>query len=315
MDLFIRGKMKEIKLIASKDNIRLDLYISQNIQDVSRTTIKKLINEGMILLNGKVDKSKTIVKLGDTIEIKIPNKKNTDIIAQNIKLDIIYEDDYILAVNKPQGMVVHPAPGSEDETLVNALLNYTDKLSCINEQRRGIVHRLDKDTSGIVICAKNDETHLKLVEMFAQRKLIKKYYAVCNGIFNKHNGYIDAPIGRSQQDRKKMTVTTKNSKNALTEYKIISQSNRYALVDLTLHTGRTHQLRVHLKHINHPIVGDMKYGLKNEKTNLNGQLLHAYHVEFIHPILNKKMNLYAKLPKYFIEFIKEKNLKWDNKKS
>lgn len=207
-------------------------------------------------------------------------------------------------------MVVHPAAGNEEHTLVNALLNHC-KLSMINSERPGIVHRLDKDTTGLIICAKDDETHLKLVEMFANREINKKYLAICNGSFSKENGLIDKPIGRDEKDRKKMSVKSKSGKAAITEYNVLISNLKYSLVDVTLHTGRTHQIRVHFSSLNHPIIGDETYGNKNEKIKANGQMLHSYYLEFSHPITDENLSFTVLPDDYFFSILNKTGLEFN----
>lgn len=300
--------MTELKYICDKE-IRCDAFLSLKISDLSRTSIQKLIKENLVLVNGKNVKPNIILKIGDEIFVSIPEKKETKLIAEDIKLDIVYEDDYIIILNKPRNMVVHPAVGNEEHTLVNALLNHC-KLSMVNTERPGIVHRLDKDTTGLIICAKDDETHLQLVEMFSNRAIKKKYLAICNGSFSKEHGFIDKPIGRDEKDRKKMSVKSKSGKDALTEYSILSSNLKYSLVRVTLHTGRTHQIRVHFSSLNHPIVGDETYGNKNEKIKANGQMLHAYNLEFLHPITNENMNFTVLPDEYFFSILNKTGLEF-----
>ena len=207
-------------------------------------------------------------------------------------------------------MVVHPAVGNEKHTLVNALLNHC-KLSMINSERPGIVHRLDKDTTGLIICAKDDETHLKLVEKFSNREITKKYLAICNGNFSKENGLIDKPIGRDEKDRKKMSVKSKSGKAAITEYNVLISNLKYSLVDVTLHTGRTHQIRVHFSSLNHPIIGDETYGKKNEKIKANGQMLHSYYLEFSHPITDENLSFTVLPDDYFFSILNKTGLEFN----
>lgn len=225
-------------------------------------------------------------------------------------MDIIYEDEYMIVVNKCRNMVVHPANGNEEHTLVNALLNHCN-LSMINPNRPGIVHRLDKDTTGLIVCAKDDKTHLKLVEMFSNREINKKYLAICNGVFINKHSIINKPIGRDEKDRKKMSVNSKNAKMAITEYSILAENEKYSLVDVKLHTGRTHQIRVHFSSLNHPIVGDETYGNKNEKIKAKGQMLHAYSLNFIHPITKKNMNFFKLPDEYFFQILKKTAINFD----
>lgn len=301
--------MTELKYISDK-KIRCDVFLSEKISNLSRTSIQKLIKEKLVFVNGKNIKPNVILEIGDEITVSIPDKKEITLVAEDIALDIVYEDDYIIIINKPRNMVVHPAAGNEEHTLVNALLNHC-KLSMINSERPGIVHRLDKDTTGLIICAKDDETHLKLVEMFSNREINKKYLAICNGSFSKENGFIDKPIGRDEKDRKKMSVKSKSGKEALTEYNVLISNLKYSLVDVTLHTGRTHQIRVHFSSLNHPIVGDETYGNKNEKIKANGQMLHSYYLEFLHPITEENLSFTVLPDEYFFSILNKTGLEFN----
>ena len=301
--------MTELKYISDK-KIRCDVFLSEKISNLSRTSIQKLIKEKLVFVNGKNIKPNVILEIGDEITVSIPDKKEITLVAEDIALNIVYEDDYIIIINKPRNMVVHPAAGNEEHTLVNALLNHC-KLSMINSERPGIVHRLDKDTTGLIICAKDDETHLKLVEMFANREVKKKYLAICNGSFSKENGLIDKPIGRDEKDRKKMSVKSKSGKEALTEYNVLTSNLKYSLVDVTLHTGRTHQIRVHFSSLNHPIVGDETYGNKNEKIKATGQMLHSYYLEFLHPITEENLSFTVLPDEYFFSILNKTGLEFN----
>lgn len=301
--------MTELKYISDK-KIRCDVFLSEKISNLSRTSIQKLIKEKLVFVNGKNIKPNVILEIGDEITVSIPDKKEITLVAEDIALNIVYEDDYIIIINKPRNMVVHPAAGNEEHTLVNALLNHC-KLSMVNSERPGIVHRLDKDTTGLIICAKDDETHLKLVEMFSNREINKKYLAICNGSFSKENGFIDKPIGRDEKDRKKMSVKSKSGKEALTEYNILTSNLKYSLVDVTLHTGRTHQIRVHFSSLNHPIVGDETYGNKNEKIKANGQMLHSYYLKFLHPITKENLSFTVLPDEYFFSILNKTGLEFN----
>ena len=301
--------MTELKYISDK-KIRCDVFLSEKISNLSRTSIQKLIKEKLVFVNGKNIKPNVILEIGDEITVSIPDKKEITLVAEDIALDIVYEDDYIIIINKPRNMVVHPAAGNEEHTLVNALLNHC-KLSMINSERPGIVHRLDKDTTGLIVCAKDDETHLKLVEKFSNREINKKYLAICNGSFSKENGFIDKPIGRDEKDRKKMSVKSKSRKEALTEYNVLTSNLKYSLVDVTLHTGRTHQIRVHFSSLNHPIVGDETYGNKNEKIKANGQMLHSYYLEFLHPITEENLSFTVLPDEYFFSILNKIGLEFN----
>lgn len=282
-------------------NIRIDKFMSDKIDFVTRSYAQKLIDDGNVLVNDGCVKSNYKVKPGDEIEIIVPHLKEPEIIPENIPIDVVYEDEYMLVVNKPQGMVVHPAAGNYTGTLVNALLYHCgDTLSGINgEKRPGILHRIDKDTSGLLMVAKCDEAHLKLSEQIKEHSLTRAYKALVHGGFSVDNGRIDLPIGRHPLDRKKMTVTEKNSREAVTNYNVIERFGKYTFVECILETGRTHQIRVHMSHNGHPIVGDKTYGVKKEEFNLSGQLLHAYKIGFIHPADNKYMEFTSEIPEYY----------------
>jgi 23S rRNA pseudouridine1911/1915/1917 synthase len=286
--------------VGEEDNERLDTYIADELDEISRTYIQKLIKENLVLVNGKTMKARYLVKEGDYIRIELPQPKKLEINAENIPIDIVYEDEDVVIVNKSQGMVVHPAPGNYNGTLVNALLYHIDSLSSINGIiRPGIVHRLDKDTSGLLIIAKNDVSHKILSEELKERKIKRVYIALAHGIIKNDEGTVNAPIGRHSVDRKKMTVTDKNSKEAITHYKVLKRFNNYTFVELSLETGRTHQIRVHLAHINHPIVGDPVYSKGKNEFNLNTQLLHAKKLGFIHPTKKEYMEFQADSPENF----------------
>jgi len=282
-------------------NKRIDKLLSDKIDFVTRSYAQKLIDDGNVLVNDGYVKSNYKVKAGDEIEVTVPQLKEPEIIPENIPIDVVYEDEYMLVVNKPQGMVVHPAAGNYTGTLVNALLYHCgDTLSGINgEKRPGILHRIDKDTSGLLMVAKCDEAHLKLSEQIKEHSLTRAYKALVHGGFSADNGRIDLPIGRHPLDRKKMTVTEKNSREAVTNFNVIERFGKYTFVECILETGRTHQIRVHMSHNGHPIVGDKTYGVKKEEFNLSGQLLHAYKIGFIHPADNKYMEFTSEIPDYY----------------
>ncbi len=281
---------------------RIDKYLSKNT-DMSRSLIAKMIKSGFILVNGEEIKVNYITKLNDVIEIDETFKVESDIEPEDIKLDIVYEDDDIIVVNKPSGMVVHPGNGNKNHTLVNALMFHTNKLSDINgEIRPGIVHRIDKDTSGLMLVAKNNKAHEILAEDFKNKKVKREYIALLKGVLNENSNTIDAPIGRDQTDRKKMIVTPINSKNAITHMKVLKRYKKYTLVSCILETGRTHQIRVHAKYINHPIYNDPVY--TNDKTTPFGQFLHSKTIDFIHPIKKIPMHFECDLPTYFSDFLK-----------
>lgn len=290
----------EILLTSDRDNERIDVYVSNQLQDMSRSSIQKLISDGNITVNNRKVKSNYKVKLNDSILVILPEPEVLDISAENIPIDIFYEDNDLAVINKPQGMVVHPAPGHFSGTLVNALMYHLKNLSSINGvMRPGIVHRLDMNTSGLMLVAKNDKSHNFLAKCLKEHSINRIYYALVEGNIKSDSGTIDAPLGRSEKDRKKRTVTYKNSKTAVTNYWVVERYGSYSLVKLKLETGRTHQIRVHMKYIGHPVVGDDVYGSKINKFNLKGQLLHSKSVGFIHPTTGDYMEFDSELPDYF----------------
>ena len=285
-----------------ENNIRIDKYLSNNT-DLSRTLISKMIDNGYILVNDKLTKNNYKVKENDIIKIDESFKEETNIEPEEMKLNIVYEDNDIMIVNKPSGMVVHPGNGNYSGTLVNGLMYYTNSLSDINgEVRPGIVHRIDKDTSGLIIIAKNNKTHEILSDYFKNKTIIRTYIALVKGEISTNSGTIDAPIGRSDKDRKKMAVTSKNSKNAITHFTVLKRYKGYTLIKCKLDTGRTHQIRVHMNYIGHPVYNDPVY--TNDKCSDFGQFLHSYSMEFIHPITKEKIYFECPLPEYFTEFLK-----------
>ncbi len=279
--------------------IRVDKYISDNIADITRSAVQGLICGGNILVNGKAVGKNYKIRSGDEITVNIPEPQPLDAVAEDIPLNIVYEDDDLLVVNKPKGMVVHPAHGNYTGTLVNALLHHCGgSLSGINGViRPGIVHRIDKNTSGLLIIAKNDKAHVGLAEQIKVHSFTREYEAIAVGAFKEESGTIDAPIGRHHTDRKKMCVTQENSKNAVTHYEIIRQYGGFAHVRLRLETGRTHQIRVHLAYIGHPVLGDDVYGKPYK--GLEGQCLHARKIGFVHPTTDEYLEFTNELPDYF----------------
>lgn len=289
---------------SNKNNLRVDTYIVDEITDISRSSVQKLIVKGNVTVNDKVVKQNYKVRIGDIIKITIPDPVQLDVKPEDIDIDIFYEDDDVAIVNKPQGLVVHPAPGNTEGTLVNALLFKLNKLSSINGViRPGIVHRIDKNTSGLLMIAKNDKAHNCLSKQLKDHTVNRIYYALVEGIIIEDKGKIDASIGRSQKDRKKMAVTSKNSKRAVTNFEIIERFKKFTYVKLKLETGRTHQIRVHMKYIGHPVVGDTIYGYKNAKFGLKGQLLHAKTIGFVHPRTREYIEFNSELPKYFDDIL------------
>ena len=294
-------------IVEEKDNgKRLDAYIASQNTEITRTSAQRLIQEEHILVNGKKQKVAYKVTVGDEITLEEVEAKQIELKAQDIPINIIYEDKDIIVVNKPKGMVVHPANGNPDGTLVNAVMaKCGDSLSGIGgEIRPGIVHRLDKDTSGLIIVAKNDKAHVKLSDQLKNHEIKKTYIALVRGVVKENEATIDMPIGRSTSDRKKMAVT-KNGKNAVTHIKVLKRYNKYTLLEISIETGRTHQIRVHLSHIGYPIIGDYIYSNGKNEFGVVGQCLHAKKLEFLHPITNKKLELEAPLPDYFEKILKE----------
>ena len=298
--------MAKINLVVDEDNIdiRLDSFIADNTE-ISRSQIQKLIDNGSILLNGEKTNKKYKTQLDDIIEFNYEEKTLTDILPQDIPLDIVYEDEDVIVINKPKNMVVHPAVGNVDGTIVNALLYHCKELSDINGYYRpGIVHRIDKNTSGLLVCAKNNTAHAFLSEQLKDKTCYRKYYAIVNGVIENNEGEINAPIGRSEKDRQTMTVTPKNSKEAITEFKVLERYDNSTLIECELKTGRTHQIRVHMKYINHSVFNDNKYSKK--VIDETGQYLHAYYLSFIHPKTKKRVEFTTEMPEYMKEYIKEK---------
>ena len=296
--------MTEMKIFVVEEEdkgTRLDQYLVKQL-DLTRTRVQNLIKENNIKVNNEKTKVAYKIEPNDSVRVYIPEVVEKDIEAEDIKLDIVYQDGDIAIINKYSGMVVHPAHGHYSGTLVNAILFQIKDLSGINgEMRPGIVHRLDKDTSGLIIVAKNDKAHTKLTEMFKNKEIKKTYLAIVKGKVSKETGRIETNIGRDEKDRKKMSVSRdeKKGKLAITTYKVIDSNERYSLLDVNIETGRTHQIRVHMKHIGYPILGDIVYGRPDNK--IMRQMLHAYKLEFKHPITSEEMVLEAQLPKDFVE--------------
>ena len=302
-----------IQYIVKENGKRLDAYVSSQNEDITRTSAQRMIEQGNILVNGKKQKVSYKVSEGDVITIEEIKPQEIELKAQDIPIDIIYEDNDIIVVNKPKGMVVHPANGNPDGTLVNAILAMCkDSLSGIGgEIRPGIVHRLDKDTSGLLIVAKNDKAHVNMSEQIKNHEVKKTYIALVRGVVKENQATIDMPIGRSNSDRKKMAVN-KNGKNAITHIKVLKRYDKYTLLEVNIETGRTHQIRVHLSHIGYPIVGDYTYSNGKNEFDVIGQCLHAQKLEFKHPITQKDMCLEAELPQYFkdiLDKLKDREIK------
>lgn len=294
--------------IVNEAGKRLDAYVSSQNEEITRTSAQKLIEQGNILVNGKKQKVSYKVLVGDVITIEEVQAQPIELKAQEIPIEVIYEDNDIIVVNKPKGMVVHPANGNPDGTLVNAIMAICkDSLSGIGgEIRPGIVHRLDKDTSGLIIVAKNNKAHVNMSEQIKNHEVKKTYIALVRGIIKENEATIDMPIGRSNSDRKKMAVT-KNGRNAITHIKVLKRYEKYTLLEVNIETGRTHQIRVHLSHIGYPIIGDYTYSNGKNEFGVVGQCLHAKKLEFRHPITGKDMILEAPLPEYFEDILQKLN--------
>ncbi len=289
---------------------RLDKVISENTPGLSRSSAQKLIEDALVTLNGKTVSKSRKTSQGDVISFVLPEPKELEAVAQDIPVEIVYEDDSLLVVNKPKGMVVHPAAGNPDKTLVNALLFHCKgRLSSINGViRPGIVHRIDKDTSGLLIVAKTDDAHTFLAEQIKEHSFRREYRAVVIGKMPRDEGTVDAPLGRSRNDRKKQAVNGLNPRNAVTHYKVLERYPGYDFCSFTLETGRTHQIRVHCAHLGHPVAGDLVYGpQKCNIPGLEGQCLHAAVIGFIHPVTKEYMEFSAPLPDYFINVLKKIN--------
>lgn len=282
---------------------RLDLFLSENLEGMSRSYVQGIIEKDAVRVNGKQKKSNYKMKLNDEVSIDIPNPVELQVEPENIPINIVYEDSDVIVVNKPQDMVVHPAPGNYNGTLVNALLYHCKDLSGINGViRPGIVHRIDKDTTGILVIAKNDNAHNKLALQLKDHTMTRTYYALVEGNVKSDEGTIDAPIGRHPSDRIKMTVI-KDGREAVTHFKILERFGEYTLIQCNLETGRTHQIRVHMAHIGHPLVGDNVYGRKKQKFKVLGQVLHAKKLGFIHPTTGEYIEFDSELPEYFVELL------------
>lgn len=291
-------------IIYQGEPIRIDKYLAQTLNGFTRTQIQMMIEDGLILVSDEDIKSSYILKPNDEISIEFVEPVPTEILPQDIPLDIYYEDKDIIVINKPSGMVVHPAPGNYTNTLVNALMYHCHDLSGINgEIRAGIVHRIDKDTSGLLVACKNDLAHKSLSKQFHDKLVTRKYQAICVGVIPHNVGKITAPIGRNPANRQQMAVV-EGGKNAVTHFRVLERFNKHTLVELILETGRTHQIRVHMKYINYPIAGDPIYGPKAE-ISPNGQYLHAKTLGFYHPRTNEFLEFDSPLPDFFEEYLKE----------
>ncbi|MBQ2254421.1 MAG: RluA family pseudouridine synthase [Clostridia bacterium] len=301
--------MKETTTVTNESGgKRLDVWLAE-AAEISRSRAQQLIESGEVLLNGKTAKKRDSVSPGDEVTYEIPEPEEIEAVPQDLPINIVYEDDHLLVVDKPQGMVVHPAPGNPDGTLVNALLYHCKgRLSSINGMvRPGIVHRIDKDTSGLLIVAKTDEAHRGLAEQIAVHSFVRRYEAVCVGSFREESGTVDAPIGRSKTDRKKMAVTRENSKPAVTHYRVLGETKNkmYSHLELTLETGRTHQIRVHMAYMGHPVAGDPVYGTEKHRLGLSGQCLFAKFIQFTHPVSGAVLAFEADRPQFLKETLEK----------
>ena len=294
MDMF------ELQISAEANGTRLDGYLADTLDGISRSYLQKLIGEQLILVNQKAVKANYKVKTGDTLLVQIPDAAPIEILPEPMDLNIVYEDSDLVIVNKPAGMVVHPAHGHYSGTLVNGLLAHCTDLSGINgKMRPGIVHRIDKDTSGLLMVAKNDLAHQHLAAQLKAHSIRRAYYALVQGVISEPAGLVDAPIGRHETDRKKMAVTMKNSKEARTHYYVKERFARHTFIECKLETGRTHQIRVHMAYLGHPLVGDPLYGTRKNNLDFPGQALHAYALGMIHPRTGEELYFEAPLPEHF----------------
>lgn len=284
-----------------ESGVRIDSYLSAHLDGVTRSAAQRLLESGLVVCDGKALAKNYRLRGDETIDVELPEVKETEVTAQDIPLDVVYEDEDVIVVNKPVGMVVHPAPGHSDGTLVNALLHHCgDSLSGVGgEKRPGIVHRIDRDTSGLIIAAKNDAAHLFLASQLSDHTLARTYECLVVGNLREDSGTVSAPIGRHPSDRKKMAVTLKNSREAVTHWEVIARYPGVTHVRCRLETGRTHQIRVHMAHIGHPILGDTVYGNKKAVPGLTGQCLHAVSLRFIHPRTHEAVELHCELPEEF----------------
>ncbi len=292
---------------AEESGERVDALLARHLEGFSRSAAQRLIENGAVLLGGKPVKKNLLCTAGDAFLVRLPPLAEIPLAPQDIPLDVVYEDGDVIVVNKPRGMVVHPAPGHADGTLVNALLSHCgDSLSGVGgEKRPGIVHRIDKDTSGLIIAAKNDAAHLALSAQLSDHSLRREYEAIVRGRLREDAGKIDAPIGRHPTDRKRMAVTPKASRSAVTHWEVIARYRGYSHIRCRLETGRTHQIRVHMAHIGHPLLGDFTYGAPSPDKGLEGQCLHARRLRFVHPTSGEAIELETPLPDYFTEVLKK----------
>lgn len=298
--------MKKFRFTVEEENEnRVDKFLDERLSDVSRSFLQKLIKSEEVKVNNVNIKPNYIVKEGDIVDVNMPDSVVPDILAEDIPLDILYEDDDIIIVNKPKGMVVHPAAGHYTGTLVNGIMYHCkDSLSGINGvMRPGIVHRIDMDTTGSIIVCKNDVAHQHIADLLKEHNVTRKYHAIVHGVIQDDSGTIEGPIGRHPVDRKKMCINTKNGKPAITHYKVLKRFQNYTYVECELETGRTHQIRVHFASKNHPLLGDATYSNRSSKFKLHGQTLHAMTIGFIHPTSHEYIEIDAPLPEYFVNLL------------
>lgn len=304
-------EVREFNIDQEDEGKRLDFFLSEKIEGYSRSYMQKLINEGHCKVNGKIAKPKLKLREGEKAEVEIPDPVPLGVEPENIELDIIYEDNDIIIINKPQGMVVHPAHGNYSGTVVNALLEHCKNLSDYNSltgingvMRPGIVHRIDKDTSGVIVVAKTNEAHLSLSEQLKKHTITRKYAALLEGRLKNDSGKVETLIGRDPKDRKQMAVVKVNGKNAITHYRVLERFENHTFIEAVLETGRTHQIRVHMAALGHPVVGDKVYGYNKQRFDTKGQLLHARVLGFNHPTKNEYVEFEAELPDYFEKILK-----------
>ncbi len=306
--------MDKIEVLESERGVRLDTFLVERYTDYSRNSFQNLIKKGEILVNNQIKKAGYLLRVGDEITLNFPQPVAVELLPENIPLDIRYEDEDLLVINKPQGLVVHPSPGHASGTLVNALLYCVKDLSGINgELRPGIVHRLDKDTSGLMLVAKNDFAHRLLAKQIAEKTCVRRYIALLEGRLGSDEGVVKTYIARDTHDRKKMAVSTNSAdREAISEYKVKKYFSDFTLCNFTLKTGRTHQIRVHSLYLGHPVVGDPVYGYKKQKFKLNGQLLHSEYINFEHPRTGERLEFFAEMPEYFSSIVEVLEKKENN---